>query len=47
MKETVEGLQPQELWEHFYEISQIPRCSKQEDKIREHVIEIAKRNGLE
>lgn len=47
MKEAIEGLKPQELWEHFYQISQIPRCSKEEDKIREHVIEIAKRNGLD
>jgi dipeptidase D len=47
LKEAVEGLKPQELWQHFYEISQIPRCSKHEDKIREYVIEVAKRNGSE
>lgn len=47
MKEVIEGLQPGELWEHFYQISQIPRCSKHEDRIREYVIEVAKRNGLE
>lgn len=47
MKEAIEGLQPQELWEHFYQISQIPRCSKHEEKIREYVIEVAKRNGLD
>lgn len=47
MKEAIEGLKPQELWDHFYQISQIPRCSKHEDKIREHVIEVVKRNGLE
>lgn len=47
LKEAIEGLQPQELWEHFYEISQIPRCSKHEEKIRQYVIEVAKRNGLE
>ena len=43
----IDGLQPQQLWDHFYEISQIPRCSKHEEKIREYVIAVAKRNGLE
>lgn len=47
MKEAIEGLEPKELWEHFYEISQIPRCSKEEDKIREFVVEVAKRNGMD
>ena len=47
LKEAIEGLQPEDLWEHFYQISQIPRCSKHEDKIREYVIEVAKRNDLE
>lgn len=47
MKEVIEGLKPQELWNHFYEISQIPRCSKHEEKVREYVISVAERNGLE
>ncbi len=47
MKEAIEGLEPRALWEHFYEIAQIPRCSKHEEKVREYVIEVAKRNGLE
>ncbi len=47
MKEAIEGLKPQELWNQFYEISQIPRCSKHEEKVREYVMNVAKRNGLE
>lgn len=47
MKEAIEGLEPRLLWEHFYQISQIPRCSKHEEKVREYVIEVAKRNGYE
>ena len=46
MKEAIEGLQPQAMWEQFYEISQIPRCSREEEKVREYVIEAAKRNNL-
>ena len=47
MKEAIEGLEPRLMWEHFYQISQIPRCSKEEDKIREYVINFAKKMGLE
>ncbi len=47
MERAIEGLEPQLLWEHFYQLSQIPRCSKHEEKAREFVIEVAKRNHLE
>jgi dipeptidase D len=46
VKEAIEGLEPQAMWEQFYEISQIPRCSREEEKVREYVIEAAKRNNL-
>ncbi len=45
MKEAIAGIEPQLLWNHFYEICQIPRCSKHEEKIREYVIQVAKRNN--
>jgi dipeptidase D len=45
MKETLEGLEPKSLWEHFLAISQIPRCSRNEKQVREYVIEVAARNG--
>ncbi|GAB4372426.1 MAG: aminoacyl-histidine dipeptidase [Calditrichia bacterium] len=47
MKRAIEGLEPRSMWEHFYELCQIPRCSKSEERVREYVIEVAKRNGLE
>ena len=46
MKEAILKLKPQSLWDHFYEISQIPRCSKDETRVRQYVVEVAKRNGL-
>jgi len=47
VKEAIAGLEPRLLWEHFYEISQIPRCSRNEEKVREYIIQVAERNGLE
>jgi len=47
VKDVIQGLEPQRLWEHFYEIAQIPRCSKHEEKIRDYVISVAKRNGAD
>ena len=47
MKDVIQGLEPQRLWEHFYAIAQIPRCSKHEERVREYVISVAKRNGAE
>ena len=43
----VSELEPKALWKHFDEILTIPRGSKNEDKIREYVVEVAKRSGLE
>lgn len=39
--------QPQELWNHFFNITRCPRPSKKEDKMREYVISVAKDNGFE
>ncbi len=46
MKNPVLSLDPQLMWEHFYQISQIPRCSKDEDRVRQYVLDVAERNGL-
>jgi dipeptidase D len=40
-------LEPKPLWTHFDEILKIPRGSKNEEGIRNYVIGVAKRNGLE
>ncbi len=46
-KQAIEGLEPKLLWERFYEISQVPRPSKKEEKIIEYVRSFAKNNNLE
>ena len=43
---VIENLEPKEVWKHFDEIRKIPRCSKHEEKIRDYVIEFAKKNDL-
>ncbi len=34
---VIEGLKPEIMWQRFYEISQVPRPSKKEEKIREYL----------
>lgn len=43
---VIDNLKPQAVWKYFEEISQIPRCSKHEDKIREYLIAFAKSHDL-
>jgi len=43
----VENLEPKLLWKHFDEIRKIPRCSKHEEKIRQYIIDFAKKHNLE
>jgi len=42
----VAELEPKALWAHFDRILTIPRGSKEEDRIREHVVAIAEKAGL-
>ena len=43
---VVENLEPKLLWKQFDEIRKIPRCSKHEEKIREYIINFAKKQNL-
>ena len=43
---VIEGLKPELLWESFYEISQVPRPSKKEEKVRAYLREFAKKNSV-
>lgn len=43
----VADLEPRALWSHFDTILTIPRGSKEEDQIRDHVVGVAERNGFE
>ena len=44
---VIEDLEPKLVWKHFDEIRKIPRCSKHEEKIREHILDFAKNNNLQ
>ncbi|MFW6206094.1 MAG: aminoacyl-histidine dipeptidase [Gemmatimonadota bacterium] len=43
----VKDLEPRALWRHFDRILEIPRGSKEEDRMRDYVLEVADRHGLE
>ena len=43
----IENLEPRYVWGHFDKIRQIPRPSKHEEKIREHLITWARERGFE
>ena len=43
----LETLEPKLVWKHFDQIRQIPRCSKHEEKIRQYIIDFAKKQGLQ
>lgn len=44
---AIEGLVPSLVWQRFYEISQVPRPSKSEEKIRTYLRNFAVENSLE
>jgi dipeptidase D len=46
-KDIISGLKPEILWSRFYDISQIPRPSKKEEKIVEYVRNFATENQFE
>jgi len=45
MKPANYPTEPAQLWEHFYQISRIPRPSKQEQAVRQYVIDQAEKGG--
>ena len=47
MSKDILNLHPDRLWYHFYSLTQIPRPSKKEEKIREFIINFGKNLGLE
>lgn len=44
---TIKDLNPKEIWSYFYEITQIPRPSKKEEKILAYLLDFAKKHDLE
>ena len=47
MENVFQGLEPKLLWQYFYEICQIPRASKKEEKIVNYLLEFGKKHNLE
>ncbi|MEG0499674.1 MAG: aminoacyl-histidine dipeptidase [Rikenellaceae bacterium] len=43
----IETLNPQIVWKHFAEICQRPHPSGHEEKVREYIVDFAKKNGIE
>lgn len=44
---SILNLEPKIVWKYFDEIRKIPRCSKQEERIREYIVSFAKQHDLE
>lgn len=44
---TLKDLKPALIWEIFDEITKIPRPSKKEEKIREYLVDFAKKHNVE
>lgn len=47
MSDEIRNIEPKEVWEHFYQLTQIPRPSKHEAKTVEYVKNFASNLGLE
>ncbi len=47
MSKTIIDLEPKVLWKNFYSLTQIPRPSKKEEKIRDFMFRFGKNLGLE
>ena len=44
---SIKDLQPSAIWGYFYDITQIPRPSKKEEKIRAYLLEFANAHNLD
>ncbi len=47
MANPIENFQPEELWRHFYNLTQVPRPSHHEDRVQQFMIDFGKQLGLE
>ena len=47
MNKDIFKLEPQAVWKNFYSLTQIPRPSKHEEKIRQFMVEFGQKLGLE
>ena len=47
LKDTVAGMDPQDVWQNFYQLTQIPRPSHHEEQVRDFLAQFGKDLGLE
>lgn len=47
MSTEIKNLEPKGLWKNFYDLTQIPRPSKKEEKAAQYVLDFGKKLGLE
>lgn len=47
MENSILTLSPQRVWKHFYALTQIPRPSKHEEKIRDYIVNFAREHHVE
>jgi len=47
MSKEILNLKPEKMWKYFHEITQVPRPSKKEEKIRQYLVDFGKRLNLE
>ena len=47
MSQEILNLEPKVIWKHFYSLTQVPRPSKKEDRIREFIAQYGRSLGLE
>ncbi len=47
MSHEILTLEPKVIWKHFYSLTQVPRPSKKEDRIREFCAQFGRNLGLE
>jgi len=47
MSQEILNLEPKVIWKHFYSLTQVPRPSKKEDRIREFIAQFGRNLGLE
>jgi len=47
MNREIFNLEPKPVWKHFYSLTQIPRPSRQEEKIQQFIVDFGHKLGLE
>lgn len=47
LEEAIKSLEPHDVWQNFYDVSQVPRYSHHEEKIRAFLVQFGNNLGLE